>query len=80
MIVEVRRYASLGPSEPGRLPGEPQDVALEDGATIARLFEELGLAPEAVHLVIVDGRICHDREKALRPGARVAIFPPVGGG
>ena len=80
MIVEVRRYASLGASGMGQLPGDPQDVELEDGATIARLLEELALPPEAVHLVIVDGRIRHDREEALRHGARVALFPPVGGG
>ncbi len=80
MHVEVRRYATLACPQSGTLPGEPEDVTLEDGATVARLLVQLNLPQEAVHLVIVDGRVRHDRGERLSSGARVALFPPVGGG
>lgn len=80
MNVEVRRYATLASADAERPSGDPVAVTLEDGATVARLLQALGLPSGDVHLVIVDGRICHDRGKILRPGARVALFPPVGGG
>jgi molybdopterin synthase sulfur carrier subunit len=80
MKVEVRRYATLAQPANGRLPGEPESVELPEGATIADLLRRLGLAAGDVHLAIVDGRIRHSREEALQDGARVALFPPVGGG
>jgi sulfur carrier protein ThiS len=78
--VELRRYATLAHPARGCLPGEPEAVDLADGATIADLLRLLRLPAGDVHLVIVDGRICHDRAEVLRTGARVALFPPVGGG
>jgi molybdopterin converting factor small subunit len=80
MQVELRRYATLAKPEGGRWPGDPEEVALEDGATVSQLLKTLEMAPGAVHLVIVNGRIVHDRAAPLDDGDRVALFPPVGGG
>ncbi len=80
MNVEVRRYATLAPAYGEGLPGDPETVELPEGAPIAVLLRTLGIHDDAVHLVIVDGRIRHDRTEELKDGARVALFPPVGGG
>jgi molybdopterin converting factor small subunit len=80
MKVEVRRYTTLANPQAGRVPGEPESVDLDDRATVAQLLERLALPPESVHLVVVDGRILHDRNAVLADGCRVALFPPVGGG
>lgn len=78
MKVEARTYASL--SAPGEQAGEPREVELQEAGTVADLISALGIAAVDVHLVIVDGRISHRRDEPLRHGARVALFPPVGGG
>lgn len=80
MRLEVRRYATLADPGRGRVPGDPEDVTLDDSATVTQLLEHLALPHEAVHLVIVNGRIVHDRRTRLAGGDRVALFPPVGGG
>lgn len=80
MKVEVRRYATLAPPDSGLQPGEPQAVTLEDTATVERLLEKLALPSAAVHLVIINGRIVHDRTAPLGDRDRVALFPPIGGG
>jgi len=78
--IEVRRYATLADTRSGRVPGDPEDVTLDDGATVAQLLDRLALPHAAVHLAIVNGRIVHDRRACLAGGDRVALFPPVGGG
>ncbi len=78
MKVEARTYASL--SAPGEQAGEPREVELREAGTVADLISALGIEAADVHLVIVDGRISHRRDEPLRGGARVALFPAVGGG
>jgi sulfur carrier protein ThiS len=78
--VEVRRYATLDTPKNGDLPGKPAEVVLMDGGSVAQLIAELGLSTDAVHLVIVNGHILHDRAATLAEGDRVALFPPIGGG
>ncbi|MEW5826389.1 MAG: MoaD/ThiS family protein [Candidatus Bipolaricaulota bacterium] len=78
MNLEVRRYATLALDRSAA--GAVENVELPDGSSVFTLLAELGVAPEAVHLVFVDGRACTDRSVPLRDGARVGLFPPVGGG
>ncbi len=80
MKVEVRRYATLAAPESGPRPGDPQSVTLGSAATVERLLAELAIPSEAVHLVIINGRIVHDRTARLADCDRVALFPPIGGG
>ena len=47
--------------------------------SISELVAELGLPPNQVKLVFVNGRISR-QEYVLQDGDRVGIFPPVGGG
>ncbi len=80
MRVDVRRYATLAGAATGRPAGAPELVDVDTGETVARLLVCLPLAPDAVHLLMINGRIVHDRSARLADGDRVALFPPVGGG
>ena len=79
MRIELRRFATLRPPSTDSAQ-EPETVLLPDDACISDLIAHLGIDPETVHLVMVDGRIEHDRSSPLHDGSRVALFPPVGGG
>ena len=80
MKVEVRLHGTLVAARPGLCAGDPFRIDVPEGAAVSKLMEELSLAPEAVHLVMVNGRIVHDREAPLSEADRVGLFPPVGGG
>jgi len=76
--VDVRLYASLA-DRYGRRP-EGGAMELPEGATVGALLSAFGIDPDEVHLVIIDGRIVRDLQSPIRDGARIALFPPVGGG
>jgi len=78
--VEVRLYATFAKFGPSQHAGDPFDVELEDSALLTDLMKKLEIPEAEVHLAIVNGHIVHDRTQALQNGARVALFPPVGGG
>jgi len=78
--VEVRLHATLVAASPGTRAGEAVPIELPDDATVATLIEHLAIDPSDVHLVMIDGRAEPDRARSLADGARVALFPPVGGG
>jgi len=78
--VAVRLYATFAKDAPTHRAGDPFDVELRDGATIAELIGQLGIPEADVHLTIVNGRMVHARSEPLSDGDRVGLFPPVGGG
>lgn len=80
MRVEVRLYATFAKFGPTHRAGDPFYVELEDSASLTNLIHKLGIPEGDVHLVIVNGRIIHDRTQGLQNDDRVALFPPVGGG
>ena len=80
MRIEVRLHATLAEDVAIAAAAEPLDVEIAAGAPVADLIDHLGLPAKDVHLVVVDGRIIHDRLIRLTEGSRVALFPPVGGG
>ncbi|MDD5264067.1 MAG: MoaD/ThiS family protein [Candidatus Bipolaricaulis sp.] len=80
MNVEVRLHATLTAARPGLRAGEPFPVELPEGAAVSDLVLTVALVPKEVHLVMVNGRIVHDRATRLEDGDRVGLFPPVGGG
>jgi sulfur carrier protein ThiS len=59
--------------------GSPADVELPEGSTLADLVDHLGLPPEKVRVIFVNGRV-RQRDYILVSGDEVGIFPPVGGG
>lgn len=80
MRIEVRLYATFAKFGPTQRAGDPFEVELEDSASLTDLIRKLGIPEGEVHLVIVNGRIIHDRSQALGNADRVGLFPPVGGG
>ncbi len=52
---------------------------MEDGITVQKLLEVLGLADDQVKLVFINGAHV-SREAIISNGDRVGLFPAVGGG
>ncbi|MBN1858652.1 MoaD/ThiS family protein [Candidatus Bipolaricaulota bacterium] len=80
MRVEIRLYATFAQYAPSQRAGDPFSAQLHDGATLADLVGKLRIPEESIHLVIINGRIVHDRCQSLVDDDRVGLFPPVGGG
>jgi molybdopterin converting factor small subunit len=78
VIVEVVLKGTLVRQLARRLPDGQGPVALEDGATLDSLREELGL-PVAPYIAVVDG-VAGRGATPLRDGARVELHPPMAGG
>jgi len=79
--VQVKLFATLrhlaGP--PGLGIGQAFPVELPAGATVAHLIEQLGLPPDQVKIVFVNGLV-RTPDHILAQGDELGIFPPVGGG
>ena len=80
MRVQVRLYATFARFAPSRKAGDPFGVNLAEASTITDLIRHLGIPETDVHLVMIDGRVIHERSIRLAEGARIGLFPPVGGG
>lgn len=79
MRIKAKLFATLGRYRPGELPGKPFDVELPEGETIVGLLGRIGLPPDEVKVVFVNGRT-RPLDFELHPADEVGIFPPVGGG
>ena len=88
MLIQAKLFATLIRMVPDqtreRYPqsiraGSPMDVELPKGSTLADLVDHLGLPPEKVRVIFVNGRI-QQRDHILVSGDEVGLFPPVGGG
>ncbi len=79
MDVQVRLFATLCQHRPGCKAGVPFAVQVAEGTTLAGLAAQLGLPPEEVKVVFVNGLV-QPLSYTLQPGDEVGIFPPIGGG
>jgi molybdopterin converting factor small subunit len=78
--VTVKLFAMLSRHAPDQQrAGEPFDVELPEGSTIADLIAHLNIPEREVKVAFVDGR-ARATAYQLEPDAEVGIFPPVGGG
>jgi molybdopterin converting factor small subunit len=80
MVIRVKLMASLRNKLPPGTPGGTAQLDVEPGTTVAALLDRLGLAGAQVHLVMVNGSMERDRQRALIDGDELVIFPPVAGG
>jgi molybdopterin converting factor small subunit len=60
-------------------PDSPDRFAIAPGTKVRELVELLGIPPQDVKLVFVDGQQ-QSLDLPLTGGERVGLFPPVGGG
>ena len=80
MRVEVRLYATFSDHAPSKRAGEPFQINIEDSPSLTDLIRKLKIPEKEVHLIMVNGRVIHDRSFRLSEADRIGLFPPVGGG
>jgi sulfur carrier protein ThiS len=88
MLIQAKLFATLIRFVPDEIrerypesarAGTPMSIELPEGSTLADLVGHLGLPPEKVRVIFVNGRV-RQRDHVLVAGDEVGIFPPVGGG
>lgn len=79
MPLDVRLSASLRRLAPGYDPLRGLEAAWRPGLTVAGLLAGLGIAPQEVKIIMVNGRAAAP-DDPLAEGDRVGLFPAVGGG
>lgn len=87
MKIRAKLYANLGGYLPEGTTDDPNgneaDMEVDDGVTIADVFERLALPEEYCHLVLVNGFFIAPSERdghVLAEGDHLAVWPPVAGG
>ena len=65
----------------GLLPGvqQRQMIPLEDGTSVQEIANKLGLHPEEVGLITIDG-VQSEMDDLVHPGNRLCFFPWMSGG
>jgi sulfur carrier protein ThiS len=79
MKIEVHLYATLTRYIPEDVRNEDRSIEVPDGVTIEEVLETLKVPLDHVKLVFVDG-VRANLKSELKPGSRLGVFPPVGGG
>ena len=75
MNIELKCYATLA----GHTPEDADGLACRAGETVSELLARLGIAPEEVKIIFING-VKAELDSALVEGDRVGLFPAVGGG
>ncbi|MCF8077228.1 MAG: MoaD/ThiS family protein [Desulfotignum sp.] len=73
--ITLKLFATLAPY----LPENADHLQITDGTTVQALITDLQLPSDAVKLIFVNGRK-QETTYVLKPGDRLGLFPPVGGG
>ena len=74
MRISLSLFASL---REGRF--DSRELELAEGPSVGELADLAGVPRREIAIIFVDGRHA-EPETVLHDGARVAFFPPVGGG
>lgn len=80
MSIKIKLMAALRNKLPPGSQGGVAVIDVEPGATVAMALEKLGIASGRVHLVLVNGSMEPERNRALADGDELTVFPPVAGG
>ncbi|MBI4803992.1 MAG: MoaD/ThiS family protein [Desulfovibrio sp.] len=75
MNITVKCFATLNSFQ----PENEEHFPLHAGETVEALIERLGMAPDMVAVLFVNG-VHAARDRVLSDGDRVSLFPAVGGG
>ena len=80
MKIELRLFASLSPYRSNDGGSKvAQTIEIPEGSTIGSVIDFLGIPPDAVKIVFINGIHAHD-DDTIHEGDRIGIFPPVAGG
>jgi sulfur carrier protein ThiS len=77
MQVRVKLMGMLRSKLP---PAGTAALEVKPGTTVAGILERLGIDGARVHLVLVNGDMVMDRQRALVEADEVTVFPPMAGG
>jgi len=73
--IELKLFVTLA----AFAPENADNFTVQEGTTVAMLIRELKIPENTVKLIFVNGKK-QDTSYVLKPGDRVGLFPPVGGG
>ena len=80
MKIELRLFASLSryrsPDSDSKLA---QRIEIQENSTIGSLIEFLGIPPDTVKMVFINGVHARD-DDTIHERDRIGIFPPIAGG
>jgi len=79
MALRIILAATLRKFVSGYDPLQGHSVDLSGPESVGELIQRLGIPPDEVKLIMVDG-VAANRETLLQGDERVGLFPPVGGG
>ncbi|WP_299392123.1 MoaD/ThiS family protein [uncultured Desulfovibrio sp.] len=79
MRLHIKLSTTLRDYVHGYEPEKGLHLEVPDGMTVGELARHIGLPPEEIKIVMVNGRHS-EADDAMRDGDRVAFFPAVGGG
>ncbi len=74
MTVDVELFGHLAHGGPRR-----QALAVEESMTVRDLAIRLGLDPESIGLIVIDG-VQSEMADSVSPNCRLCFFPPMSGG
>jgi molybdopterin converting factor small subunit len=80
LSVEVRLFATLREYLPSGSSRTSTRLELPTGASIADVLARLGIPPAKAFLVLVNGLYEADKDRRLKDGCVLSIWPPVAGG
>lgn len=83
MQITLKLFASLAQHLPAGSQGNQVELACAEHETVQDIIDRLGLPPEMVHLVLLNGVYLSPEQRAAQqpaPGDQLAIWPPVAGG
>lgn len=78
MEVEVRLFSHLRRCLPG-VAHEGIRLAVQDGERIKDVLHRLGLSTSEPLVILLNG-LATTLDGQVKPGDRISVFPPIGGG
>ena len=79
MKIEIRLFASLARFMPDKSIKKPYAMTVQEGATIASVFQALHVPEDSVKLIFLNG-IHAASDQVLKEGDTLGVFPALGGG
>ncbi len=79
MRIEVNLYATLKKYMKNETEGKSSVIDVENGVCVKDVIQKLKIPADSVKLIFING-VHAKRDTILKDGARLGLFPPVGGG